>query len=205
MNRKAAVVVALLLLVSVLIGPGCIAQSDQGNTEEQISLLFVQTAGSGSFTPIEGKDGSYLLTLNDVSPVTIYFSDRPYRVAGHLEMERFLEVMDFQVIPPNAAVDVIGPHEENDLVVVELCDPQYDLDEDTLKYTVSVLKEPDHSYAVFNERHDGEIPGTFGAASVYIDNEDSNIEECFEECYDEYIGWDETRADLRHCNDRCHD
>jgi hypothetical protein len=40
-------------------------------------VLFVQTAKNVAF-----KDG--VLTLQDVSPATIFFSERPQRIVGHV-------------------------------------------------------------------------------------------------------------------------
>lgn len=48
-------------------------------------FLFVQTAKSMSFDSATKK-----LTLNDVSPVTLFFSDRPERIAGNMNTEAFV-------------------------------------------------------------------------------------------------------------------
>ncbi len=173
MKRSGTVGLISVLLVIALIGPGCMAQSDQDDTDKQASILFVQTAVSGSFTPVEGSENSYTLTLKNVSPATVYFSDRPERIAGHLNTKDFLDrwgKMGFQNDPPNAAVDVPEADDEVDLVVVKLSDQKYDPEADTLKYTASVIKQPNHDYAVFNELHDGKIPDTFNEVSLFIDS-----------------------------------
>jgi len=48
------------------------------------SVLFVQTAGSFTFA-----DG--VLTLKDVAPMTVFFSDRPKRLTGHIGNEGFVK------------------------------------------------------------------------------------------------------------------
>src|SRR2546430_9404924 len=54
------------------------ASSDSGDkSEKKVQMLFVQTAKSATLT--DGK-----LTLQGISPNTVFFSDRPERVAGHL-------------------------------------------------------------------------------------------------------------------------
>lgn len=53
---------------------------------EQVELLFVQTAEGVTF-----KSGSpATLTLKNVSPSVVFFSDRPKRMAGHVSMKGFL-------------------------------------------------------------------------------------------------------------------
>lgn len=53
---------------------------------EEIETMFVQTAGEA----VEG----HVLTLDDVSRSTLYFSDRPERVVGHVRSEMLVELWD---------------------------------------------------------------------------------------------------------------
>jgi len=76
--------------------------------------LFVMSGTSGSL------DGD-TLTLNGV-PNVIYFSDRPDRVAGHLSLEKFVEMWDkgddsFKADPPNATLSVLNKDGANNIVV----------------------------------------------------------------------------------------
>ena len=50
---------------------------------EEIEAMFVQTA------PEAAVEGS-VLTLHDVSRSTLYFSDRPERVVGHVTSDMFI-------------------------------------------------------------------------------------------------------------------
>src|SRR4029453_1529333 len=50
-------------------------------------LLFVQAASAVSFACGQ-------LTLHEVSPTTLFFSDRPKRIAGHVLTRRFLADWD---------------------------------------------------------------------------------------------------------------
>ena len=52
---------------------------------EQIDALFVQSATSMSYDKASGK-----LVLRGVSPATIVFSDRPNRIAGHMDTKEFV-------------------------------------------------------------------------------------------------------------------
>jgi hypothetical protein len=76
--------------------------------------LFVISGTSGSL------DG-YTLTLNGV-PNVIYFSDRPARKAGHLSLEKFVELWNkgsdsFKADPPNAILSVFKKDGEKNVVV----------------------------------------------------------------------------------------
>ena len=53
------------------------------------------------------------LTLQDVSPSTLYFSDRPERVVGHMTTEQFVDQWSegpnsFLEDPPNAVLSYVG-------------------------------------------------------------------------------------------------
>ena len=54
--------------------------------------------------------------------------------------------------------------------MVELFDPLYDAVANSLQYTIRILEEPDHSYALFNDRHDKSLPEHFGPATLFIDD-----------------------------------
>ena len=53
---------------------------------EEIETMFVQTAGEA----VEG----HVLTLDDVSRSTLYFSDWPERLVGHVRSEMLVELWD---------------------------------------------------------------------------------------------------------------
>ncbi|HET9662005.1 MAG TPA: hypothetical protein VFP05_16895 [Thermomicrobiales bacterium] len=115
-----------------------------------IEVLYVQTAHSMSAA--EGR-----ISLHRLAPSTLYFSDRPDRVTGHIRSSEFIETWDqgddsFALTPPNAVLSVFQPTEVQDVVVV-LTDPQ--LSGDALTYAVQVL--------------DGELPASGGECALFID------------------------------------
>ena len=119
---------------------------------KEIQALFVQTAKSVGFE--NGK-----LTLNGLAPTTLYFSDRPDRVVGHITSDEFLDAWDegednFADDPPNAALSVFS-HDGDEIhdIVVVLKDPA--LNGDVMTYNVEVL--------------DGEMPASGGPSSLFID------------------------------------
>jgi hypothetical protein len=98
--------------------------------------LFVQTAKNVAF-----KDG--VLTLQDVSPVTTFFSDRPERIVGHVRNDLFLKQWadgknSFKADPPNAALSVFNEKARPTSAVVVLSNPR--LDGKNLLYDVRALK-----------------------------------------------------------------
>ena len=79
-------------------------QIDQLETEES---MFVQTARGIT------SDGA-TLTLRDVTPSTLFFSDRPQRVVGHMTTADFVELWgegdnSFEADPPNAVLSFVEP------------------------------------------------------------------------------------------------
>jgi hypothetical protein len=102
-----------------------------------IQWLFVQNAHSVSL-----NDG--VLRLNGVSPTTVFFSDRPKRLAAHGLTSEFVTFWstgggsdNFSQDPPNATLAIVSEGEAED-VVLTLSNPR--LDEDILTYDVTVLE-----------------------------------------------------------------
>ncbi len=126
-----------------------LASSDDPVSE----LLFVQSASSMVYK--EGKPAT--LTLENVSPTVIFFSDRPQRVAGHVAMPGFLDAWNegsdsFLDDPPNANLSLLDDGKVTN-VVIELLNPQYDGTD--LSYQVKVLE--------------GKLPATGGTTALFID------------------------------------
>jgi hypothetical protein len=137
----------------------------------KVSLLYVQSAGSGIFEPVAGSSTRFRLVLNDVAPSVVYFSDRPTRLAGQLSMAEFLKGIGFGGDrDPNAAIDIEGAPAENDLVVAALSKPAYDAQSKTLSYEITVLKTAGRALASFSKRMDTGLPPRFGAVALFIDD-----------------------------------
>jgi len=120
--------------------------------EKTADFLFVQSAKSMSFDPATNK-----LTLENISPVTVFFTDRPERIAGNMKTTRFIPFWSdgkdsFKSDPPNADISIIEGKTLKQ-TVVELQDPV--LDGDNLSYTVKVIK--------------GDMPAEGTEVAVFID------------------------------------
>ena len=129
-------------------------QSPTTATDDTVILeeMFVQIARSVT-------SDETTLTLQDVSPSTLYFSDRPERVVGHMSTEQFVEQWaegpnSFFEDPPNAVLSYVDTGEDipSDAVVV-LRDPV--ASGSSLSYSIEVLE--------------GTVPAESGAVTLFID------------------------------------
>ncbi len=118
-------------------------------------LLFVQNA-QGVSASADGKT----LTLKGLSPTTLFFSDRPVRIAGHYRTAEYLEFWkagpdSFLKDPPNATLSAFtdGKDELSD-VVVTLRNPR--VQGNDLSYDITVIS--------------GKLPSAkAGPVSLFID------------------------------------
>jgi len=101
-------------------------------------LLFVQNASA-----VEVGNGGRTLTLKGIAPTTLFFSDRPVRIAGHYRMEEYLDFWkagpdSFLKDPPNATLLAFqkGKDELSD-VVVTLRNPR--VSGNNLSYDITVI------------------------------------------------------------------
>jgi hypothetical protein len=124
--------------------------AEQLETEES---MFVQTAQG-----IDSDAGT--LTLRGVTPSTLYFSDRPQRVVGHMSTADFVDLWavgenSFESDPPNAVLSFLEPGGDvpEDVVVV-LTKPNLDGAGD-LAYSIEVLE--------------GTVPAHSGPVTLFID------------------------------------
>ena len=114
--------------------------------------MFVQTAQG-----ITSDAGT--LTLQGVTPLTIYFSDRPQRVVGHMATSDFVDLWgagdnSFETDPPNAVLSFLEPGGVvPDEAVIVIKEPR--LQNGELSYSIDVL--------------DGALPAQAGPVSLFID------------------------------------
>jgi len=157
MTARTHCLTALLLMIAtaslVAAVPGARGADESEQTGEATKVadfLFVQNASAVSYA--DGK-----LTLRNVSPATVMFTDRPQRIVGHMDTAAFVPFWNegtnsFLSDPPNANLSILGETEVVDAVVV-LSNPV--LEGSNLSYDVKLLQ--------------GEIPASGGTASLFID------------------------------------
>ena len=131
------------------------------DSSQESNWLFSQTADSGSISP--NGDDTWTLTLTEVDPNVMAFTDRPLREAQSGSVDKLVEAWPtiFADSNPNGVVVAHNATGETNSAVVELTDPQ--LNGSTMTYTVRVLT---------NEGAAAE-PGTsydFEQVSVFIDD-----------------------------------
>lgn len=134
--------------------------------------IFLQEGTNGSF--VKDVSDNYTLTITDVIPYTVYFSDRPARDAGMVEMEQFLEGFNFDPNnPPNALVTIREGEEEKDMIVVELTEPSYNNATNTLMYKAHLTADYEFESEWpqdLTSRADEAIPEEFGEVIIIIDD-----------------------------------
>ena len=126
----------------------------EGHETQTPELMFVQTAGD---LKADGKT----LRLVNVDKQTVYFADRPVRLAGHVPMSAYLEEWtaaagpnNFAKNPPNATLSVYEDGKaENTLAVVEISEPV--LEGNDLVYRYRLIE--------------GDMPKSGGATALFID------------------------------------
>lgn len=153
-------------------------------------FLFVQPFDSGTWAPKTGEDGVYTLTLTGAAANTVYFSDRPERIVGLSPTQDFLDGLGFTPAnPPNAAVVTEGDGGQQDVLVIELFNPVYDAEASTLTYDAKVLAdygEPSLAHLA-RQQTDYELPETFGAGSLFIDDCAAGVGTCYQEINNELV------------------
>jgi hypothetical protein len=119
-------------------------------------LMFVQSAED-----LKMDTASKTFRLVKVNQQTLYFSDRPQRLAGHIKMADYLKEWtaqagenNFGEDPPNAVLSVYEEGKPgNTTVVVEITNPV--VDGTDLIYSYKIIK--------------GKMPASGGATALFID------------------------------------
>jgi len=118
--------------------------------------MFVQSADD-----LTVDRAASTMRLVKINQQTLYFSDRPQRIAGHITMADYLKEWTAKAGPdnfgantPNAALSVYEPGQEDSTLVV-------------IKITKPVVDGADlvYHYSLIN----GTMPASGGATSLFID------------------------------------
>jgi len=123
--------------------------------QEKVQLMFVQTAEDLKVDPV-----AKTIRLVNVNKQTLYFSDRPNRIAGNLTMAAYMDEWtaragkdNFANDPANATLSVYEPgRQDNTIIVVEISNPVID------------GKDLIYSYKLI----EGTLPKAGGATSLFI-------------------------------------
>lgn len=122
---------------------------------QKVQLLFVQNSAGVAIDAAKGT-----LRLKNVSPSTLFFTDRPVRMAGHYHTkEEFLKLWSegpdsFAKNPPNATLSIVEPGQPDlENVVVNLRNPR--MQGNDLVYDITLIE--------------GKLPKAGGAGVLFID------------------------------------
>lgn len=175
-----------VVIMAALIALSAYGQSPAEQDTRPNYFMFVQTASSGSFKQIEGSTRSYELVLDGVTPTTIYLSDRPARLTGHVPMQKFIEGLGFDDDnPPNAAIEVQKEDGGTGVVVAELRKPDWNEKTRRLTYQIEILDDAtDGGLAHYDENKKMTLPANFEGAALFIDDCPDQIVYCFQDIYE---------------------
>lgn len=141
-------------LVAAALVAACAGPSQPGADAGKAQLMFVQSADD-----LKVDAATHTIRLVKLNPQTVYFSDRPQRIAGNLKLADYLKTWkdgrdSFNADPPNATLSVYEPGQaEPTLVVVTITKPV--VDGADLVYGYKLL--------------DGQMPAAGGATTLFID------------------------------------
>lgn len=133
---------------------GCSAPPPPSANAGKAQLMFVHSADDLKVDP-----ATHTLRLVKVNAQTVYFSDRPQRVAGNIRLPDYLKTWkdgrdSFDADPPNATLSVYEPgRAEPTLVVVTITKP--------------VVEGADLVYGY--KLLEGQMPAAGGATTLFID------------------------------------
>jgi hypothetical protein len=159
-NHKTGMTRRRLMTVSAIMAAGgpfaAIMSSRPASAENKPQLMFVQLSEG-----IKVDEAAKKLRLVKVSPQTLYFSDRPERIAGHVKNAKYLEEWtskagadNFGKDPPNAALSVYEAGQENNtLAIIEILNPTVDGADMVYDYKVV----------------EGKLPAEGGETAMFID------------------------------------
>ena len=150
---KAVLGGALMFGLLAMIPMGC-SDSDSGSSPVPPSVptnrVYVMNMADGILEPVvvsaaeNNQSWEYTLTLENVAEEVLWYCDRPGRDSGTVTMEYFVQAVwpnVFVEIEPNAILDGwIPPNVLNDGLYMILRDPQYDSDEKTLTFNITLEK-----------------------------------------------------------------
>ena len=151
LKRSWLAVLLAAIILSLGAGAAISAASDDAP-----QLMFVQSADN-----LKVDAAANTLRLVNVNQQTLFFSDRPERIAGHIKMADYLEEWtakagkdNFGADPPNAALSVYEQGKpDNTMAIVKITDPR--IDGSDLIYGYKLIE--------------GSLPAGGGATSLFID------------------------------------
>jgi hypothetical protein len=155
MNRCAWITAAMAALMLWMVA--CATTSTTSSpSPEKAQLMFVQISDDIKVDPATST-----FRLVKVNQQTLYFADRPVRIAGHMNMAAYFKEWtskagkdNFGANPPNAVLSVYEQGQaDNTLAAVKITNPK--IEGSDLVYSYKVIE--------------GKLPAGGGATALFID------------------------------------
>ncbi len=154
-HHRTVLVAALAIVAGLGLLPICFAEIASADEPKPV-FMFVQVSED-----LKVDEAAQTLRLVKVNPQTLYFSDRPERIAGHLKMDAYLNEWtakvgadNFANDPPNATLSVYEPGQPNNMIaVVEISNPK--VEGSDLVYNYKLIE--------------GTVPASGGQTALFID------------------------------------
>jgi hypothetical protein len=150
------------------------ATGNNNNMTTGARFLFIQSAQSGSISEVNAT--TFTLELSEVSDKTILFSDRPDRIVSSVNTTDFIGNWStgpdsFAVDPPNAALVLDDEEQRQEIAVIELYNPEYDSEANTLKYDISAENASATATTTTATTTSIDLPSEFGQSTLVIDEQ----------------------------------
>ncbi len=159
-----------LVALGAALAPLAPAQQSQ---EQEIGLLFAQTATRGTMKPIEGPTPRFNLKLRGVNSQVVWFQDRPGRQSGQIPVPEFTRAwagFGFVEVPPNAALTLLHAGDRQDTLVMELGRPHFNKRQNAIRYSAQLLDAATGNLSYLNSDLDPRVNRRFRAPSLFIDD-----------------------------------
>ena len=152
---------------------GVVAEAENATDNNNMTgvefFLFIQHAQSGSVSEVNATTST--LELSDVTNKTILFSDRPDRIVGSVSTTDFVGYWtmgedSFAADPPNAVLILDDEEQRQDIAVIELFNPEYDSEANTLRYDITAENATATTTTTSSSIN---LPSEFGQSTLVID------------------------------------
>ncbi len=162
-------------MAHVLVAPSALTQPASPAASpaagHALDVLFIQTFERGSMVRQGAASDMFTLTLEGVATTTVYFSERPERIAGLVDTADFVDDRVFSSAnPPNAALAAMAEGGQ-EVIVVDLRTPRYEPTTRVAIYDASPIADYEREGLAFLARMqtDTLLDATFAAGNLFVD------------------------------------
>lgn len=160
------VLIAIIAILGVLLFQSTKTINEKSNTAQ---YLFVHDHVSGVIEPILPLGNKFTLTINNVIPHILYYSQGPTSSWGTFPLSLYMSLWegDFNRINPNALIVVYDEGSENS-AFVKLLDAQYSTENNTLIYTFQMESEGQIKHLGISKGVSQYLPSQVSYADIFI-------------------------------------